>query len=105
MGDNGEATDQDVAGGVFVEGPADADDVFDCRRTYVEAIILVIHSSASSKLRNLYTPDGTSLSVPRIAQAVRSRRSASSGVVRPIFRRPTVFVLKPVSLSLAILRS
>ena len=47
-----EAADQDVAGSGLVEGASDASDVCERRRTYVRAIIRVIHSSASSKLRN-----------------------------------------------------
>jgi hypothetical protein len=46
------AADQDVAGFGLVEGASDASDVFERRRTYVRAIVLFIHVSASSKLRN-----------------------------------------------------
>lgn len=52
VGDDRETSDQDVAGLGFVESAADASDVFERRRTYVRAVIRVIHSSASSKLRN-----------------------------------------------------
>lgn len=52
---------------------------------------------ASSKVLNRYTPRGTSLSVPRKAQAVRSKRSASSIGVGPTRRRPTTLPTgKPV---------
>lgn len=51
VADHGETADEDVAGAASVQRGADASEVVERRRADVRAIIRVIHSSASSKLR------------------------------------------------------
>ncbi len=48
VGDDGEASDEEVPGAGLVQRPAETDDVVGLRRAGPEIIILVVHASASS---------------------------------------------------------
>ncbi len=93
VGDDGKATNQHVSDLVGVQRAGEADEVVELWLACVRAIMRVIHASASSKLRNRYTPRGTSAPVPRTPASMRCRPAGSVASVR---RRPTVFCTVPI---------
>ena len=52
VGNDGEASDEEISGAGVVQGAADPDEIVDLRLACVRAIVRVIHASASSKLPN-----------------------------------------------------